>query len=272
MSGIEWILLYMLLGAVVGFLAGLLGLGGGGILVPILTSFFIYQGVHKDNVVHLALGTAMACMIISSLSSIRAHALRGAVEWRAVKAMAPGIIVGGFLTTRLATELSSAYIAIFFSAFMALVAVQMFLSWSPAPSQNKLGPNNAWFNQSFWVGTGIGSVSALAAVGGGFLTIAFLTFRNMEIKKAIGTSAAIGFFIAIAGTLGYMINGWSSTSRLPYTLGFIYLPAFFAISITSILMAPYGVRWSHRIPAPVLKKIFAMIALVLSIKMLLVVV
>lgn len=267
MPSIEWILLYMLLGSFVGFLAGLLGLGGGGIVVPVLTSFFIYQDMDKDNVVHLALGTAMACMIISSLSSVRAQALRGAVEWRAVKTMAPGIIAGSFVTTRLATELSSAYIAIFFSVFMAVVAVQMFLSWSPKPI-----PGNTHFNKSFWVGTGIGSVSALAAVGGGFLTVAFLTFRNMEIKKAIGTSAAIGLFIAIAGTLGYMINGWSTTSGEPYTIGFIYLPAFFAISITSLLMAPYGVRWSHRLPALVLKKIFAVIAVALSIKMLLVVV
>lgn len=272
MPSIEWILLYMLLGSFVGFLAGLLGLGGGGILVPTLSSFFIYQGMNKNNVVHLALGTAMACMIISSLSSVRAQALRGAVEWRAVKAMAPGILTGGFLTTRLATELSSFYIAIFFSAFMALVAVQMFLSWSPVPSQNKPNAENPHFNKFFWVGTGIGSVSALAAVGGGFLTVAFLTFRNMEIKKAIGTSAAIGLFIAVAGTLGYMINGWTKTAGETFTIGFIYLPAFFAISITSLFMAPYGVRWSHRLPTPVLKKIFAVIALALSIKMLLVVV
>jgi uncharacterized protein len=268
-ESIEWILLYMLLGSFVGFMAGLLGLGGGGILVPILTSFFIYQGMDKNNVIHLALGTAMTCMIISSLSSIRAHALRGAVEWRAVKAMAPGVIVGSFLTTRLATELSSVYIAIFFSLFMAVVALQMFLGWSPKPRQNTPSQNNTNFKKSFWVGAGIGSVSALAAVGGGFLTVAFLTFRNMEIKKAIGTSAAIGLFIAIAGTLGYMINGWSKTSGESYTLGFIYIPAFFVISITSVLMAPYGVRWSHRLPAPVLKKILAVIALMLSVKMLL---
>ena len=259
---IEWLLAYMLLGAFVGFMAGLLGVGGGGILVPILTSFFMYQGMAGDHLVHLALGTAMASMIITSVSSVRAHASRGAVEWRAVKAIAPGIVLGSFLTTFVAAELSSVYIAIFFSLFMALIAGQLFFNWSPRPS-----PQGENFNRSFFAGAGIGAVSALAAVGGGFLAVAFLTYKNLAIKRAIGTSAAIGLCIAIAGTCGYMISGWPQTASVSYSLGFIYLPAFLAISLASLIAAPYGVLWSHRLPAPVLKKIFAMVALVLSVKM-----
>lgn len=263
MPNIEWILLYVVLGAFVGFMAGLLGVGGGGILVPLLASIFTYQSVSAENAVHLALGTALACMIITSAASIRAHSSRGAVAWRAVGGMAPGIILGAFLITQIAAKLNSAYIALLFSMFMALVAAQIFLDWKPKPSQSP-----TTFGGLIMVGVGIGSVSALAAVGGGFLTVAYLGYKNFEMKKAIGTSSAIGFPIAIAGTVGYIISGWSKTSSDPYTLGFIYVPAFLAISLGSIIAAPYGARCAHGLPEGYLKKIFAVISLILSIKML----
>ena len=263
MPGIEWILLYMVLGALVGFMAGLLGVGGGGILVPLLVSIFTYQGMSADSVVHLALATSLTCMIISSTASIRAHASRRAVVWHVVGGMTPGIIFGAFLATQVAANVNSACIALFFALFMALVAGQMFLNWQPKPSQKPIS-----FRGLIVAGVGIGSVSALAAVGGGFLTVAYLSYKNVAMKKAIGTSAAIGFPIAITGTVGYMMSGWSKTLNDPYTLGFIYIPAFLAISITSFIAAPYGARCSHSLPEVYLKKIFAVISLVLSIKML----
>ncbi|MBD2682575.1 sulfite exporter TauE/SafE family protein [Nostoc paludosum FACHB-159] len=263
MLSIEWMLLYILLGLFVGFMAGLLGVGGGGILVPLLVSIFSNQGVNADNVVHLALGTTMACTIISSIASIRAHAAQGTVVWKVVYGMTPGIMVGTLLITRIAANVNSAYIAIFFALFMALVAGQMFLNWRPKASRKP-----AKFRGLFLAGTGIGSVSALAAVGGGFLTVTYLSYQNVEMKKAIGTSSAIGFPIAIAGTVGYMMSGWSQTVSVPYTLGFIYVPAFLIIAIASSIAAPYGVRCSHRLPETHLKKIFAVLSLVLSIKML----
>lgn len=252
----------MALGAFVGFLAGLLGLGGGGILVPLLAAIFTYQGIGGDNVMHLALGTALTCMIISSTASVRAHAARGAVEWRVVGSMAPGIMLGAFLATQIAAHIHSTYIALFFALFMALVAAQMFLNWKPAPSQTPMT-----FSGLMATGMGIGSVSALAAVGGGFLTVVYLGYKNVDMKKAIGTSAAIGFPIAISGAAGYMISGWSNTSGSAYTLGYVYVPAFLAICITSVIAAPYGVRCSHGLPEKSLKKIFAVISLLLSIKM-----
>jgi uncharacterized membrane protein YfcA len=263
MPGIEWIVLYILLGSFVGFIAGLLGAGGGGILVPLLVSIFAYQGIGGDNVVHMALGTALACMILSSSSSSYAHAARGAVVWKLVGGMAPGIILGAVLTTAIAADIDSVYIAIFFAVFMAFVSVQMFMNWKPKP-----GLKSTNLHGLFLTGLGIGSVASLAAVGGGFLSIAYMTYKNVEMKKAIATSAAIGLFIAIAGTLGYMISGWSKTENDSYTLGFIYVPAFVAISITSMLAAPSGTRWAHRLPESWLKKIFAGISLALSIKML----
>ncbi len=262
MLSIEWILLYLMLGAFVGFMAGLLGVGGGGILVPLLVTIFSYQGVGQESVVHLALGTSLACMIISSASSIYAHASKGTVVWEVVYGMAPSIIIGAFLVTRIAAEVNSTYIALFFALFMALVAAQMFLNWKPKPNQ---APTK--FRGLFIAGTGIGSVSSLAAVGGGFLAITYLSYKNIDMNKAIGTSAAIGFPIAIAGTIGYMMGGWSKTLNDPYTFGFIYLPAFLVISLASFIAVPFGANYSANLPERQLKKTFAIVSLLLSVKM-----
>jgi uncharacterized membrane protein YfcA len=184
--------------------------------------------------------------------------------WKVVGGMAPGIILGALLSTQVAANLNSAYIALFFALFMALVAVQMFVNWKPKPSLKPIT-----FRGLLPVGVAIGSISALAAVGGGFLTVTYLNYKNIGMKRAIGTSSAIGFPIAISGTIGYMISGWSKTLSEPYTIGFIYLPAFLAISIASSIAAPYGARCSHHLPEVYLKKIFAVISLILSLKMLL---
>jgi uncharacterized membrane protein YfcA len=263
MSGIDWILVYIALGAFVGFMAGLLGVGGGGILVPLLTFIFSWQGISAQNSVHLALGTSLTCMIISSTASMRAHAARGAVVWKVVAGMAPGIIAGAFLATQVAAYVDATWVALFFGLFMAFVSAQIFLNWLPEP-----GHTPTTVGGMLAAGAGIGSVSALAAVGGGFLTLAYLGYKNVESKKAIGTAAAIGFPIAIAGTLGYLVSGWSRTIGDPNTLGFIYVPAFLAISIASYFAAPLGARCSHNLPEATLKKIFAVISLILSVTML----
>lgn len=263
MQNLEWIVAYALLGSFVGFMGGLLGVGGGGILVPLLTSIFIQQGVSSDRVMHLALGTSLASMIISSLSSSRAHIRRGNVVWSMVSALAPGILLGAFVVSRLAIRVNSAYIAVFFSVFMALIAGQMFLDWKP-----RRNPAPSSSGTIFIVGTVIGAVSALAAVGGGILSVMYLSFKNVDMKRAVGTSAAIGLPIAVAGTLGYLINGWSKTSNDPFTLGFVYVPAFIIISAASALAAPYGVRYSYNLPDARLKRIFAILSLILSVRML----
>ena len=263
MTGLEWIALYILLGAFAGFMAGLLGVGGGGIVVPLLASLLAWQCIGGDKVLHLALGTALTCMIVTSASSLRAHAARGTVEWRVAATMAPGIMVGGFIISQLAASIDAGWISLFFALFMGLVAARMFSDWQPKPSQSPVTGAGL-----FSVGLGIGSFSALAAVGGGFLTIAYLVYNNITMKRAIGTSAAIGLPIAIAGTAGYMVSGWSATSTVPYTLGFVYVPAFIAISLASALAAPHGTRLSQHLPEKWLRRIFAVIALSLSIKML----
>ena len=245
-------------------MAGLLGIGGGGIMVPILTTVFLWQEIDPGKVVHLALGTSMASIIVTSLSSLRAHHIKGAVLWEVVKRMSPGVVVGTFAGTFLAAYLSTIFLAVFFAVFMAYVSVQMFINKQPKPCRTL--PNVSGLSAT---GIGIGGVSALVAIGGGSLTVPFLVWNNIGIKTAIGTSAAVGFPIAIAGAIGYLINGWSVTVADEYTYGFVYFPAVIAISILSFLTAPVGARLAHRLPVAHLKKIFALFLVILSLKMLL---
>ncbi len=210
--GIEWLLSFLLLGSVVGFLAGLLGVGGGGLMVPVLTTLFLAQGVSVDKVVHLALGTSMASIVITSISSLRAHHARGGVLWPVVKQMVLATLIGTFAATFLASATSTLYLAIFFAIFMAYISIQMFRDKKPVREVS--GPG-----ELFLAGSIIGVVSALVSIGGGSLTVPYLVSRCIDIKKAIGTSAALGLPISIAGTLGYLFNGWSVTTSDDYTFG-----------------------------------------------------
>lgn len=259
----ESILLFLLLGSFVGFMAGLLGIGGGGIMVPILTSIFLLHSIAVDDVVHLALGTSMASMIITTFSSFRSHYSKGGIVWLAVKGMVYGIILGTFLATFLVSYLSSVYLAVFFALFMAFVSSQMFLNKKPKPSRELSGNVGL-----FVAGASIGAISALVSIGGGSLTVPYLTWQNIEIKKAIGTSAAIGLPISIAGTIGYLVNGWGNSSPDDYIFGYVYLPAVVLISVASFITAPYGAQLAHKLPVSSLKKIFAVLLIILSIKML----
>ena len=263
MFSFESLLIFLVLGAVVGFMAGLLGIGGGGIMVPILTAVFLWQGIDSSKVVHLALGTSMASIIVTSLSSLRAHHAKGAVLWKVVKGMSLGVIAGTFAGTFLAAYLSTIMLALFFAVFMAYVALQMFINKQPQPSRTL--PSAVGLSTA---GVGIGGISALVAIGGGSLTVPFLVWNNIGIKIAIGTSAAVGFPIAMAGAIGYLINGWSATAADQYTFGFVYLPAVIAISFLSFITAPLGARLAHDLPVPILKKIFAILLIALSVKML----
>jgi uncharacterized membrane protein YfcA len=259
----EWILLFLLLGCAVGFMAGLLGIGGGGIMVPVLTSLFLLQGVPVDNVVHLALGTSMASIIATSIASLRAHHLKGGVIWHVVSRVTPGIVVGTFLATLFVSHIDSIYLALFFSMFMAYIAIQMFINKTPTPDKKRA--NNT---ELLIAGSSIGAISAIVSIGGGSLTVPYLISHNVDIKKAIGTSAAIGLPISIAGTLGYVIHGWQSYSIGSYTLGYVYFPAVLLISAASVVMAPYGAKLAHKLNVATLKKVFAILLIILSIKML----
>ena len=260
---IELILYLLALGAFVGFMSGLLGIGGGGIMVPILSSIFIAQGISFDNVMHLALGTSMASIIITSFSSMKAHNKNDNITWDIVKFISIGVVIGTFVATFIATKLSSQYLALFFALFMGYVSVQMFLN-KEINSNGKLGNKK----ELFFVGNGIGFTSALVSIGGGSLVVSYLSWCNIKLKKAIGTSSAIALPLSITGTFGYIINGWNNTSLENYTLGFVYVPAVLIISIMSYFTAPYGANIANTLSVVKLRKIFGLLLSILSIKML----
>ncbi|WP_374490226.1 sulfite exporter TauE/SafE family protein [Zoogloea sp.] len=260
---IEWLLAYLALGGFVGFFAGLLGVGGGGIMVPMLTTLFAAQSVPREHLVHLALGTSMAAIVMTSLSSLRAHHKHGAVRWDIVKGIAPGVLAGTFAGTFVASRVPTAPLAVFFACFMAYVSVQMILNVKPKPSRALPGPLGL-----AGVGGGIGLISALVAIGGGSLSVPFMTWCNVKMQNAIGTSAAIGLPIALAGALGYLINGWGAGNLPPGSVGYVYLPALVLLSVLSGVTAPIGARLAHRLPVATLKKIFAAVLVLLSLKML----
>ncbi|WP_377333546.1 sulfite exporter TauE/SafE family protein [Rheinheimera marina] len=258
----EWLLAYLALGAVVGFFAGLLGVGGGGIMVPVLTSMFLAQGL-GDQSVHLALATSMASIVLTSVSSIRSHQRHGAILWPVVWRLSPAIVAGTIGAALIAGALPSTALAVFFCCFMSYVALQMLLNVKPKASRQLPG----WGGLSL-TGLSIGGISALVAIGGGSLTVPFLTWCNVRVQNAIATSAAVGLPIALSGTVGYLWSGWAVESTPQYSSGYVYWPAVVCISLVSFFTAPLGVKLAHRLPVSTLKKIFAALLVLLSAKML----
>lgn len=254
---------YLLTGAVAGFFAGLLGVGGGVVVVPMLTVLFTWQGFPAREVVHLALGTSMATILFTSMSSLRAHHAHHAVLWPVVRDLTPGVLFGTLLGAQLAGRISSQALSIFFVSFMILVAIQMIANLRPKPSRSL--PGRAGLGVT---GTLIGGVASLAAMGGGALTVPYLIWCNVRPHSAIGTSAAVGLPIAIGGTLGYVWNGWGHPDLPTGSLGFVFLPALGIILVASVLTAQVGARLAHRLPIKVLKRAFAGLLLLLSAKML----
>lgn len=257
-----WIIGYLVLGAVAGFFAGLLGVGGGAIMVPVLALMFAAQGMPADHLMHLALGTSMAAIVFTSISSLRAHHRHGAVRWPIVKTIAPGILLGTFAGAQLASLIPTRPLALFFTVFMSYVAFQMLANIKPKPSRQL--PGSAGM---FAVGGGIGAISALVAIGGGSLSVPFMTWCNVKMHEAIGTSAAIGLPIAVAGTAGYLVGGFGAAGLPAGSFGYIHLPALAACVAMSMLTAPVGAKAAHRLPVATLKKIFAGVILLLLAKM-----
>ncbi|WP_299072533.1 sulfite exporter TauE/SafE family protein [Accumulibacter sp.] len=259
-----WWLAYITLGLFTGFFAGMLGIGGGLVMVPALTMMFAAQAAFPGSeILHLALGTSMATILFTALASLRAHHRHGAVLWRVVGQITPGILLGTLLGTLFASSVPARPLAIFFTAFVCLVAVQMILNLKPKPSRDLPGAAGV-----IAVGVGIGALSALVAIGGGSLTVPFLTWCNVRVQHAIGTSAAVGFPIAVGGSLGYIYNGWGHPGLPEWSLGYIYLPAFVWLVPSSMLIAPLGARLAHRLPVATLKRLFAVVLIALAAKML----
>ncbi len=258
----EIALMYMIVGLIAGVLAGLLGVGGGLVIVPMLVFCFTKQEIHPEIIMHLALGTSLASIIFTSISSFMAHHRRGAVVWSIVKRIVPGILLGTFSGTIIASRLSTGFLKAFFCIFLYIVATQMLVNKKPKASRElpgKLGMSG--------VGALIGIVSSLVGIGGGTLSVPFMLWCNVATHRAIGTSAAIGFPIAIAGAFGYSINNLHSVNLPSYSLGYVYFPALIFIVAFSVLTAPLGARLAHALPVGKLKRIFAFFLYVVATKM-----
>ncbi len=259
----HWLLVYVAIGAFIGFFAGMLGMGGGGIQVPLTTMAFGAQGFPHEHLLHVALGTAMATVIFTSISSLRAHDRHGAVNWSVLRRLLPGIVVGTGLGTLIARRIPTLPLAVIFVVFVLYMASSMLFNWKPKPTRQLPGTAGL-----LAAGAVIGVCSALAAMGGATLTIPFLVFCNVPFHMAIGTASAVGFPIAVVGTLGYIANGWRSSGLPPHSLGYIYVPALIGFTVGSMVLAPFGARLAHRTSERSLKRIFAVVIGALGLKML----
>jgi len=257
-------MLYLLLGAFVGVLAGLFGVGGGLVIVPVLVFIFKGQGVSAEVIMHLAIGTSLATIVITSISSVRAHHQHGAVLWAAFHRLTPGIVAGTLLGAYIVDHLPNDALRIIFGVFELLVAAQMGLGLKTAPHRQLPG----WPGMSL-AGIIIGKVSAIIGIGGGTLTVPFLVWCNVGMRQAVATSAACGLPIAIAGTAGFMLTGWNEPQLPAWSSGYIYWPAFAGIALASVLFAPLGATLAHTLPADKLKRYFAIFLAFLGVRMLL---
>ncbi|HWP13409.1 MAG TPA: sulfite exporter TauE/SafE family protein [Ramlibacter sp.] len=255
----QLILEFALLGVVTGFLAGLLGIGGGMMMVPFITFILASKGFPADYTVKMAVATSLATICFTSLSSVRAHHRRGAVQWPIVRLLAPGILLGSLAGAQLAVSLPGRTLSILFAIFVAFSATQMFLDRKPRPTRTMPGALG-----TVGVGTFIGVISSLIGAGGGFVSVPFMTWCNVKIHDAVGTSAALGFPIALAGTLGYIWAGRDLPQMPAGSVGYLYLPGLVVISLASISMAPVGVRTAHRLDVRPLRKVFAAVLYVLA--------
>ncbi len=264
--GIEPLLILELaaLGVVAGFLAGLLGIGGGMMMVPFLIWILTHRGVPGDLAVKMAIATAMATILFTALSTTRAHQRRGAIRWDLVRGMAPGIVVGGLAAGGGVFALVRGQaLALFFAAFVGYSALRMLRAAKPKPSRQLPG----LVGQAA-LGGGIGFLSGLVGAGGAFLAVPFMTRCNVPIHNAVATGAAIGLPIALTNTVGYVIAGWSQPAALPGAFGFLYLPALAVIAMASVLTAPLGARVAHSLNVKQLRRIFAVMLFVLAADML----
>lgn len=252
------------LGLCTGFLAGLLGIGGGMVMVPFLTWMLGQRGISPDLAVKMAIATSMATIIFTSISSVRAHHKKGAVRWDLVKGLAPGIVLGSLLgSLGIFALVKGTSLALFFAAFVGFSATQMFLDKKPAPTRQMPG-----FVGLIGSGGLIGLLSGLVGAGGGFVSVPFMTWCNVAIHNAVATSAALGFPIALANVTGYVVSGMSLTELPPYSFGYLWLPGLIVIAICSVLMAPLGAATAHKLPVKQLKRVFAGILYLLAAYML----
>jgi len=252
-------LIYLILGAVAGTLAGLFGIGGGLIIVPALILSFDLLGVSTLVATHLAVGTSLATIAFTSLSSMLSHHRKQAVIWAVFRPLALGLAGGSVIGVLTASMLSGPALRLFIGSFAVGIGLQMALAWQPKPSRSLAG-----YPAIVGVGGFIGWGSAIFGIGGGAMTVPYLHWHNIPMQQAVGTSAACGFPIALMGASANIAEGWQLTELPPQSIGFVYLPALAGIVITSIPFARVGAKLAHQVSGDMLKRCFSVLLLVVG--------
>jgi len=255
------LLAYLAIGAATGFFAGLLGIGGGTIIVSSLALMYAAQGFPPQFVMHMAIGTSLAAIMAGAWASFRTHHRHQSVDWPVVRMMIPGLLAGVLAGAAFARFMDTAFLKYFFLGFMALIITQMVLGLRPQATRALPGRAGLTAMAVF-----IGVSSSLFGGGAAAVGVPFLTWCSMTMHRAIGTVAAMGFPLAIAGAVGYAIAGLDAPGLPAWSVGFVYLPAFVGISIASMLVAPYGARLAHRLKGPTLRRIFAVFLIAIGTK------
>lgn len=256
--------IYLLLGAAAGVLAGLFGVGGGLIIVPVLVFSFSAQGFASEVLTHLAVGTSLATIVFTSINSIREHQRRGAVQWQLFRWLTPGILGGAAIGGVTAALIQGPTLQKIIGVFAIFMAIQLALNLTPKAVRPQ--PKRP---ELIVAGGIIGWASAIFGIGGGSITVPFLVWRSVVIQKAVATSAACGLPIALAGAVVFMVTGWHHPQLPEWSLGFVYLPALVGIALTSMFFARFGARLAHRLSPILLKRLFALLLTIVGLSFLL---
>jgi len=255
--------LYFLSGAFAGLISGMLGVGGGIVLVPILIFIFGVLAIPVGMAAHMAIGTSLSTIIFTSMSAIYAQHRRKAIDWNLTRKLAPATILGSLISGYLAGLIPGLALKAMFGIFLVAAAAQMFFEWRPAPQRTLPGPMAL-----LGIGTGIGALSAMLGIGGGTLTVPFFNWCNVDLRRAIATSTALGFGLAVFGTIGFIVSGFHRPGLPSDSFGYVSLPAMMGIASTAVILAPFGVHLAHRLPVRRLKRIFALLLFCLAVNML----
>jgi uncharacterized membrane protein YfcA len=256
--------LYLAFGSLAGILSGLFGIGGGVVIVPFLVWFFSMRGFPPDSVMIMAVATSLATIVVTSVSSVLAHHRLGAVRWNVVFRLAPGILIGSVLGSVIADRLPPHWFKLIFALFLLYVAARLVIGAKTKDGRTRTP--GGWVYSS--AGIGIGAVSSILGIGGGTLSVPFLVKCRFPIRNAVAISSACGFPIALAGSVTYIVLGWEKPVLPAWSLGYIYLPAFAGIVTSSIPFAPIGAKLAHRLPTRKLRRMFAIVVLIVGVKLL----
>lgn len=259
----ETYFLYPVIGTFVGLMAGLLGAGGGLIIVPALLFTFQADGFSNTVIMHMAIGTSLATIFFTSMSSTYAHHRHGAVQWRTFRGLTPGILAGALVGAAVADQMSSQVLRTIFGVFELVVGAQMWFGWRAIAHGGTPG-----MTRLSVAGSTIGFASAVVGIGGATLTVPYLVWSSMNMRQAVATSAAVGLPIALGGAAGFLISGWKQPLLPELSTGYIYWPALAGIVVTSLLFAPLGARLAHRLPTMALRRVFALFVVVLGLRIL----